>query len=390
MPGPLDGVRVFDLTLFMVGPWASMQLGSMGADVIHVEEPGSIHNSRIWVPPFMQGTSIGYIMWNLNKRSLLLDLKLEEDRETAYRLVETSDVFIENMRPGAVERLGMDYDTLSKLRPDIVYISSAGYGRQGPMAATPATDPTIQSFSGWCSINGSPGEKYQLYRHQTQLDANTGNYMAQAALLGLMAREQTGKGQRIDVSMLGAAAALQTSRLAEFFATGENPPLLGSGCVNTVPHQAFLCQDKEYLAVGVVKEEQWAPLCHVLELPELIEDPRFSSNRARVEHRDELLPLLEGSFVTKPRFFWSMRLGAQGVPCSRFFQWDELRYHPQITENEHIVQVDTPWGEIYTGGPPWKFSETPATMRPSPEPGQHMEEILQELHGQTEASPSAG
>ncbi len=379
MPGPLEGVRVFDLTLFMVGPWAGMQLGAMGADVIHVEEPGSVHNAGIWVPPMMQGTSIGYIVWNLNKRSLLLDLKQEHDREIAHRLIETSDVFLENMRPGAADKLGMSYETLAELNPGLVYVSASGYGRRGPMADTPANDPIIQCFGGWTSINGSPGGKQELYRHHTQMDATTGNCMAQAALLGLIARDRTGKGQRIDVPMMKTSALLQGTRLAEYFATGEQPPRLGSACVTTAPHQAFRCQDQQYVAVGVVEERQWAPLCAVLGLPELTDDPRFATNPARVEHREELAAILEGAFASKPRYFWVMRLNEAGVPCSRFYEWDELRFHPQVTANDHVVQVGTPWGEIYTGGPPWKFSETPATMSASPEAGEHMAEILNEV-----------
>ena len=387
MPGPLEGIRVFDLTLFMVGPWGSMQLGAMGADVIHAEEPGSIHSARIGVPPMIKGTSVGYISWNLNKRSILLDLKQEEDRQIAYRLIETSDVFMQNMRPGATARLGMDYETLSRINPRLVYVGADGYGSEGPMSPMPAADGVIQAFGAWCSITGKKGEPYQFYRHQTQMDATTGNFMAQAALLGLTAREATGKGQRIDVTMLGSSVALQSSRVSEFFATGVNPALMESACANIVPQQAFECQDKRHLAVAVAREEQWAPLCDELGLTELISDPRFSTNNARVENRADLTPMLEKAFATKPRYYWVMRLSPHGVPCSRFFEWDELRFHPQVTENEHLVQVDSPWGQIYTGGPPWKFGESAAKMFTAPEPGEHMADILEDL--ETEAPQSS-
>lgn len=387
MPGPLEGIRVFDLTLFMVGPWGSMQLGAMGADVIHAEEPGSLHSARIGVPPMIKGTSVGYISWNLNKRSILLDLKQEEDRQIAYRLVQTSDVFMENMRPGATARLGMDYETLSQINPNLVYVGADGYSSAGPMSHMPAADGVIQAFGGWCSIMGREGEPYQFYRHQTQMDATTGNFMAQAALLGLTAREVTGEGQRIDVTMLGSSVALQSSRLAEYFASGSNPSLMESACATTVPNQAFLCQDKHYFSVAVVKEEQWAPLCEELGLEDVINDPRFSTNQARVNNRQDLVPKLEKAFATKPRYYWTMRLSPKGVPCSRFFEWDELRFHPQVTANEHVIPIASPWGEIHTGGPPWKFGESPAEMFTAPEPGEHMADILEELERQEPTSP---
>lgn len=379
MPGPLDGIRVFDMTVFMVGPWGSMQLGAMGADVIHIEEPGSIHNSQIWVPPHKEGTSIGYISWNLNKRGILLDLKQTEDRDIAYRLLSTCDIFTQNMRPGAATRLGLDYETVAAIKPSIIYISSSGYGPKGPLAQEPATDPVIQAFGGSTSINGNNEGPYELFRHQTHYDATTGNLMAQAALLGLMARDVSGEGQHIDVSMVGASTVLQSSRLAEYFATAANPPQHGSASSTTVPHEAFLCQDQTYLAVGVVKESQWPPLCEELGLSNLIGDTRFCTNAHRVDNRTELLPLLKHAFLKKPRYYWIMRLSQREVPCGKFFDWDELRFHPQVTENNYVHQVDTPWGALWSGGLPWAFSDTPATIRSSPSPGEHMAEILEDL-----------
>jgi crotonobetainyl-CoA:carnitine CoA-transferase CaiB-like acyl-CoA transferase len=377
MSGPLEGVKVFDLTLFMVGPWASMHLGAMGADVIHVEGPESVHG-RPGIPPHMKGFSTDHILFALNKRSIYLDLKRDEDRQAAYRIIQECDVFIENMRPGVVERLGVGYEDVSRINPRIVYVSNTGWGREGPMAGMPAIDTMLQAFSGWCSITGTPGEPPQIYRHHTQMDGTTGNYIVQAVLLGLLARDATNKGQRIDVSMLRSALMLQTSRLAEYFATGKTPGLYGSGSSVVVPHQAFLCQDKQYVAVGVVKEEQWAPLCEVLELSHLINDSRFATNRARVENRETLLPILESAFVQKPRYYWVMRLGPRGVPCGKFMDWDEIRYHPQVTENEHVVDVETPWGRIHSGGTPWKFSETPGAMRPPSLPGSDTTEVFEE------------
>ena len=378
MPGPLEGFRVFDMTVAMVGPVATKQLGSMGADIIHVEAPEEVR-ANAGVLPFIKGTSIGYINWNLNKRGLILDLKQQKDREVAYKILETCDVFVENMRTGAADRLGMSYADVSRINPRIVYVDCTGFGRSGPMAMVPGADPQIQVMSGWCSLNGAPGGKGQIFRGTAQIDFNTGNFIAQAALLGLMARERTGKGQFIELSMLSAAMALQASRLAEFFVTGKTPPLMGFATTTIVPHQAFLCQDKQWVAVGVEKEEQWAPFCKVLKVEHLIGDSRFKTNRDRVVNRGQLIPILEQRFKTLPRYHWIMELNEAGVPAGKFMEWDEIRFHPQTTENQHIVQVPTKsWGPIYDGGPPYHFSETPTRVFSAPVPGEHADEILSE------------
>jgi len=380
MPGPLEGVRVFDMTIAMVGPVATKQLGSMGADIIHVEAPDDVRPTLSINPPPIKGAPTGYINWNLNKRGIILNLKEQKDKEVAYRILETCDVFVVNMRTGAADRLGMGFADVSRINPRIVYVDNTGYGRRGPMASTPGADPQIQVLSGWTSISGDPGGKYETYRHFTQLDFNTGNYIAQGALLGLMARERTGKGQFIEISMLAGAMALQSSRIAEFLASGKTPPLMGSATTTTVPHQAFLCQDKTWVAVGIEKEEQWAPFCKVLKLDHLINDARFRTNRDRVVNREQLIPTLEEAFKTKPRYHWVMELNEVGVPAGKFMEWDEIRFHPQSSENQHIVQVPTrAWGKIYDGGPPYHFSETPTRVFASPIPGEHTDEILSEF-----------
>lgn len=380
MGGPLEGIRVFDLTLAMVGPYASAQLGALGADVLHIDAPDTATVRRTGVPPFIKGTSIGHINWNMNKRSIALDLKRQRDREIAYRLLETSDIFVENMRPGAVDRLGVGYDKVSALNPRIIYVSSSGWGDRGPMVAAPAADGMVQVFGGWSSITGKPGGEWEVYRHSTQNDSNTSNYIVQAVLLGLLAREKTGRGQKITTTMLGGMIALQTSRIAEFFASGKTPPPMGSANTTTVPDQAFLCEDKAWVAVGVQTEEQWAPFCRVLHREVLVDDPRFRANRDRVEHRDDLIPLLEAAFATKPRYHWVMELNEAGVPAGKFMEWDEIRFHPQVTENKHVVQVPTrAWGTVYWGGPPYHFSRTPTRVFSAPVPGEHTEEVLAEL-----------
>ena len=378
MAKPLDGIRVFDITLAGVGPWAAKLLGELGADVIHVEAPGG---RPFTVPPMMSGVSVIYITANTNKRCITLDLKDAKDRQAAYRLLQTCDVFLENMRPGVMGRLGLDYESVSNINPGIVYCSASGYGQTGPMVERPGADPQIQAFSGWNSITGTDEGGPTFYRHFAHLDYNTSQYIVQALLMGLFARTRTGKGQKIEVAMLAAAMSLQSSRFAEFFTTGKTPPRLGSATTSTVPHQAFLCQDQRYLAVGVVTEGQWPAFCTAIGKPALAEDARFATNRLRVEHRAELLALIEPVFATKALRWWEIQLTRRGVPNGRFLSFHELQYHPQVVENGSMPLTPTPhWGEVYHDAPPWQFSKSERIeWEAAPLIGEHTEAVLREL-----------
>lgn len=376
----LEGIRVFDLTIAAVGPWATKLLGALGADVIKVEAPGGDRLSHA-VPPMIRGNSVLYISANHNKRMIELDLKKEADRAIALKIVEQSDVFAQNMRPGAVERLGLGYEVVAKINPRMIYVAASAYGRTGPMAGEAGIDPTVQSFCGWCNITGPEHGRGEMFRHLAHLDLTTANTIVQAVLQALIARERTGRGQLIEIEMLTAAMALQTTRLAEYFATGEQPDRLGSAAAATAPHQAFECQDQRYLAVGVERDEHWPGLCRALKLTELISDLRFATNPLRVEHRAELIPLLTERFKTKPAAWWTIRLNNERVPNGPFLTFEELRNHPQVAANGHIVEIDTPhWGRIHVDGLPWKFEHTPAgPIRAGGKPGEHAAEILREF-----------
>ena len=376
MAKPLSGVRVFDITLAGVGPWASKLLGELGADVVHIEAPGRTFR----IPPNFDGLSIVHVTTNNNKRSAMLDLKDTKHREAAYRLLRDCDVFLENMRPGVMSRLGLDYETVSEINPQIVYLSASGYGQTGHMVPRPGADGQIQAFGGWTSITGPEGEDLEFFRHFAHLDFNTSQCIVQGILMGLFARSRTGKGQKIEVAMLAAAMSLQSTRFAEFFATGETPPRLGSAASTTAPHQAFRCQDQRYLSVGVVQEEQWAALCEAIVRADLAEDPRFDSNRKRVEHRSELASILEEVFASKPLRWWEIRLTQAGVPNGRFLFWDDLKDHPQVLENGamHLTETEH-FGPLYHEGAPWQFSKSDyIDVRPAPLPDEHTEELLRE------------
>ncbi len=380
MAKPLDGIRVFDITLVGVGPWAGKLLAYLGADVIHVEAPGRVGEAG-GTEAALNSAGIIYANANNNKRSVMLDLKDTKDRDAAYRLLQTCDVFLENMRPGATERLGLDYETVSEINPGIVYLSASGYGQTGHMVERPAGDTTIQAFGGWTGITGYEGDEAEFLRVYIHLDYNTSQYITQAILMGLYARSRTGRGQKIDVAMLASAMSLQSTRIAEFLATGKTPPRLGSAAGTTAPHEAFRCEDLRYLAVGVVQEPQWPAFCEAVGRPDLAQDARFTTNELRVEHREELSALLTEVFASRPLRWWEIQLTTAGVPNSRFLYWDDLRHHPQVIENDAMSVVEHPhYGTIYQDGVPWQFSKADRLdLVPSPQMGEHTEELLREL-----------
>ena len=220
-----------------------------------------------------------------------------------------------------------------------------------------------------------------MFRHLAHLDITTATTITQAVLQALVARERTGRGQFIEIEMLTAAMALQTTRLAEYFATGKQPPPLGSAAATTAPHQAFECEDQKFIAVGVERDEQWPGFCRALKLHELIDDRRFATNALRVKHRAELIPILAQRFKTRPAAWWAIRMSKERVPNGPFLTFEELRHHPQVRANEHIVEIDTPhWGRMHVDGLPWKFERTPAgPIRAGGKPGEHTAELLAEL-----------
>ncbi len=389
--GPLEGIRVFDLTIFMVGPWASMQLGALGADVIHIEQP-DIDWSTLGagVPPTINGTSIGYISWNMNKRGLALDMKVEEYRRRAYEVLKTSDVFLVNMRPGVAERLGVGYEDVRKVNPRIIYCTVTGWGTSGPMADLPGADGQAQYVTGFASPSGQPDGAPQVYRHFTQIDGTSGNYAAQAITMALLARERTGEGQRIDLSMLRAGTALQSARIAEYFQTGDVAQRLGASGAAAAPDTAFICEDREWLGVSATSQAEWTLLCDTIGKPELKNDPRFTRNPDRVDHRDELEEILAAVFASRLRDHWLYYLRQAGLPCGYGMKWDVLRNHRQVLENSYLVDVETAgWGQVTTGGPAWQFSDTPERWFGTPFPGQHDAEILAELEAARTAQPES-
>src|SRR5919197_738101 len=378
--GPLHGIKVFDLTLVMVGPWASMQLAAMGADVIHIERPDLKPTDLPPIPPFLQGMTVGYVTWNMNKRGLAIDLKSEEGRRVAFEVASRCDALIVNMRPGVAERLGLDYERLSKANPALIYCSVTGWGHEGPLASKQGSDGVVQGFSGFTSVNGVERGPGEFYRHHTQLDATTGNYAAGAILLGLAARRRLGHGMRIDMNMLRACAALQSVGMASYLSTGAVPRPAGSASLATAPHEAYSCEDRKYVGVAGTSEAEWSAFCQALGDPELERDERFRTNALRVEHRAELRDLVAAVIARMPLAYWLLQFRRHRVPAGYCRDFEEMRRDVQLLANDYLVTMPTHWGEVTTGGPPWRFGRTPARWsRGTPLPGEDNAEILAEL-----------
>ena len=378
MARPLEGIRVFDWTNAAVGPIASELLGALGADVIKVESPeGEIMST---MRPFQRGFPTGYSSHNFNKRCIALDLKSTADREQAYRLLQTSDVFIQNFRPGVAPRLGMGYEDVARYSPQIVYVEASAWGTRGPMGDQPGADPNLQAYSGWSSIIGQPGKGGEFYRGYGHLDATAASYIAASVLHALIERQQTGKGAHIEIEMLSASINVQLTRIAEYFASGVVPIAHGSADPSSAPNQAFLCGNKKYVAVSVETEEQWRGFCAAIGTPGLAVDPRFATNARRVEHRAALTEHLIPVFMSKPTLWWTITFTRHGVPNSLFYDYEMLRDSIHTKANDLLVTVDIPHqGPMMTSGYPWRFSDSETPVRPAPAPGEHTAEVLASL-----------
>lgn len=375
MPGPLHGIKVFDMTVADVGSNASMTLALLGANVIKFEVPKATFGND--QPPPQNGVGVIWMVGHLLKRSAVLNFKDPRHRDAALSLAYEADLFVNNMRVGVADRLGFGYEALRERNPGLIYLYSSAWGTTGPMREERGHDALVQMFGGVASITGEEGGRPELLRYFGHLDRTTASYIVAAALTALYERRRTGKGRYIELSMLGSALAMQANRVGEYFGSGESPKPLGSAAAVTAPHQAFLCQDKKYLAVGVVNDAQWLNFCLAIDQPELAVNPRFATNPDRVERRRELAGLLQKIFLTKPLRWWELALTKHDVPNSRFLDSDALRTDPQALANGHVTELDTGrWGTIYAPDVPWEFSRTPVKIGPAPKPGEHTEDLL--------------
>ena len=324
---PLSGVRVLDLTRVLAGPFCSMILGDMGAEVIKVEEPGKGDDTRSW-PPFVGGEATYFLAVNRNKQSLTLNLKSAEGRAILKKLVRKSDVLLENFRTGTMERLGLGYKALARLNPRLVYCAISGFGESGPEAARAGYDLVVQAESGIMDITGfEDGPPVKVGTSIADLVA--GMSAAHGVTLALLARHRTRRGQKVEISMLDAMAALLTYQAGIYFGTGQKPSRRGNKHPSIVPYEVFKAADA-YLTLGVANNSLWERCCAALERPELAKDPRFASEAQRVQHRETLVPLLNEILAGRSAAEWMKRFEAVGVPAGR------IRTVPEVCESEHL------------------------------------------------------
>jgi crotonobetainyl-CoA:carnitine CoA-transferase CaiB-like acyl-CoA transferase len=340
MPGSLNGIKVVDVTISVAGPFACQVLGDLGADVVKVERVEGGDDTRSWGPPFWEGEGATFLSLNRNKRSLALDLKRERGREVMWRLLESADVLVQNLRSGALARLGFGYDAVTARNPRLIYCDMSGYGPRGPMKERPAYDPLMQAFAGLMSLTGEEGRP-PVRIPASILDQGTALWTVVGVLDALRQREATGRGMLVQTSLLMTALMWLPPQLTGYFADGTVPARLGSGTVGIVPYQAFPTAD-EYLIIAAGNENLWRRLCAVLEREDLIADERFADNPGRVRNRDRLFEELSGTLTTRPRDEWVAKLTAAGVPCTPIQTIDRVVDHEQVEASGMFTPVEHP------------------------------------------------
>jgi glutaryl-CoA transferase len=374
--GALAGVRVLDLTRVLAGPYCTMFLGDLGAELVKVEQPGIGDDTRGWGPPFVGGESAYFLCVNRNKKSVTIDLKSEEGVELLRRLAKSADVLIENFRPGTMERLGLGEKDLRPLNPRLIYASLSGFGADGPMSDWPGYDLIVQAWGGLMSITGMPeGEPTKV--GVAIIDLVAGLMLGQAIVAALFAREKLGIGQKVDTSLLEAEVASLINAGSNYLVEGKIPHRWGNAHPSIVPYQSFKTSDG-HLVIGVASEGIWRRFCEALGRPELADDARFTKNSDRVENRAELIRILAEIFLTRGNDTWLKLLNEAEVPCAPVQTIDKVFSAAQVLRREMLVEVEHPTaGTVRMAGIPVKFTATPASIRlPPPLLGQHTEEIL--------------
>ena len=374
--GPLAGVKVLDLTRVLAGPYCTMFLGDLGAEVVKIEQPEVGDDTRAWGPPFVGGESAYFLCINRNKKSVTLDLKSNQAVGLLRRLAEGADVLVENFRPGTMERLGLGERELRAVNPRLIYASLSGFGADGPMKDWPGYDLIIQAWGGLMSVTGMPdGEPTKV--GVAIVDIVAGLMLGKAILAALFARERTGVGQKLETSLLEAEVACLINAGSNYLVGGVVPGRWGNAHPNIVPYQSFKSRDG-YLVIGVASEGIWRRLCQAIGMPGLADDPRFARNPQRVEHRGELIDILTEIFLQRDTAAWMTLLIDAGVPCAPVQTIDQVFHAPQVIAREMVVEIPHPTaGTLRMAGLPVKFSGTPAAIRLAPPLlGQHTAEVL--------------
>jgi succinate---hydroxymethylglutarate CoA-transferase len=374
--GPLAGIRVLDLTRILAGPLCTMMLGDMGADVIKVEPPETGDDTRAWGPPFLAGDAVYFLGVNRNKRSLTLNMAVPAGQKILAGLIEKADVLIDNFKLGTLEKWGFTDAWFKRQAPRLVRCSITGYGSSGPKAALPGYDFILQAESGLMSICGEPEGKPTKYGVAI-VDVCTGMLASNSILAALNARERTGKGQKVELSLYETSLAMLVNVAASYLAAGRNAGRFGNGHPSIVPYTSYQTADA-MLALGVGNERQFARLADVLGHPEWAKDARFASNGARVENRAAIDGLISEALSHDKADAWLAKLKATGIPCGKINSVAQALDDPQTAARQMTETIDHPTvGSLKMLGIPFKFSDTACSVRrPPPTLGQHSEEIL--------------
>ncbi len=373
---PLSGVTVLDLSRILAGPYCTMVLGDLGAEVLKVEPPDG-DDSRGWGPPFVEGESAYFLAVNRNKKSVCINLKRASGRDLLHRLAGKADVLVENFRPGTLDRLGFSYETIRLARPEIIYCSISGYGHSGPLRQRPGYDAVMQGEGGWMSLTGEL-DGPPLKVGASLADIFAGTMAAQGILAALHQRATTGKGQKVDVALFDSVLATLCYQAQGYLLTGEVPERLGNRHPSLSPYETFQTADG-YVIVGVGNDSLWRSFCRAVGMPDL-DDPRFKSNALRVENYVELKKLLVPMFRSGSTQHWLDILEPAAIPVGRVRSVPEALSNPQVADRQMLIEVEHPTvGRMRMTGNPIKMSGLPdGPSLPPPLLGQHTEEVLTE------------
>lgn len=379
MQKPLTGLKVVDLSRFIAGPYCTMKLGDMGAEVIKVETPDRGDDSRALGPPFLEGESAYYLSFNRNKKSITLNTREEKGKEILRRMIADADIFVENFRIGVTEKMGITYEDVKKIKEDIIYCSVTGYGHNSPYREKPSFDVMIQGEAGLMSITGFPDGPPQRVGVAIA-DILGGFHAVEGILLALLVRNNTGKGQFVDVSLMDSIISILTYQAGNYLATGDAPQRVGNRHPMITPYESFETSDG-YVIFAVGNQRLWETFVKALDREDLNEDPRFADMKSRNQHPAELKEILEKITREKTTEEWVQVMESAGVPCGRIRTIDQVLSDPHVDIREMVVEKEHPKaGMIKLTGVPTKLSLTPGEVSsPPPTLGQHTEEILKSI-----------
>ena len=381
--GALHGVRVIDVSRALAGPYSTMLMGDLGADIIKLEMPGTGDESRYWGPPFAT-----YMSSNRNKRSVEVDLHTAEGRQVFFDLVHTADIVVENFRPGTMKRFGLDYETVRKVKPDIIYCSISAYGQTGPMSHRPGIDLMVQAVSGLMSQTGEKDGR--AMKAGGPVADIVGGFSAVVSIMAsLMERRETGQGRYIDIAMLDALMMVLNQQIVTYTATGRPYARVGNAHPLMAPYESFPAQDREFV-MAVTNEKAWRAFVSIPEFAFLDEVPEFRKQVDRNINRVRMLEMIYDVFRTRPAEYWLSELDQRGIPSEPILTLAEVVAHPHLAERGSLMEIEYPPNSgtrVVIPGMPWKDVAAPLVQRDPPGLGQHTQEVLEELYGPTGSPP---